>query len=167
MVRRLCVSVVGSLLLLMGASLALAHGELERTDPEAGAVLKAPPAEVSIDLTETPTDASNLKVLDGCGRNVIEQAEVKGKSLVASIQEAQPGAWLASWRILSDEDGHVTNGSITFRVRGAPDCSAKTTPKAQEPPAESSSSIDPTAIFLIVGGSVVIIGLALLVRRSS
>jgi copper transport protein len=158
---------VALLLVLLMTVPALAHGELEGSDPKDGSVLNTPPKEVRIDFTETPTDAKTLKVLDGCGRNAIERAKVEGKSLVASIQDAQPGKWLAGWRIVSDEDGHVTNGSMSFRVRGTPDCSAQTKPHAQQPTADDTRSIDPKIIVLIIAGSLVIIGFALLVRRLS
>jgi methionine-rich copper-binding protein CopC len=155
------------LFLLLFVVPAAAHGELEGSDPEEGATLQAPPPEVTIELTETPTNADELEVLDGCGRNVIEKAKVVDKNLVASLQEAQPGAWLARWRVQSDEDGHVTEGSISFRVQGKPDCSAGTKPQAEEPSTDDSSSVSPTLILSIVVGTGVLIGIAFLVRRTS
>jgi methionine-rich copper-binding protein CopC len=152
---------------LLSVMPAAAHGQLAGSDPEEGAVLDATPPEVTIDLTETPTDAKDFEVLDGCGRNVINRARVVEKSLVASIQESQPGAWLVRWRIVSDEDGHVTDGSLSFRVTGEPDCSAGTKPEAQKPTVDDSSSVSPALILGIVVGTLLLIGLAVLVRRKS
>jgi methionine-rich copper-binding protein CopC len=147
---------------------ALAHGQLEGSDPEDGARLKAAPPEVVVTYTEVPSDANGFRVKDGCGRNVIRTVAVEGNSIRARTPDAQPGTWLVRWDVISAQDGHETEGSLTFKVAGKPDCSEGTEPKAQGPGGgEESSGVSGTTLLLIGAGSVVLIAIALVVRRKS
>jgi copper resistance protein C len=103
---------------------ALAHGEIESTIPEADATLKKPPNHLIINFTEAPTKDAVFKVVDGCGTNVIDQAEVQERvGHIFLTSGAQPGKWKVSYKIVSAVDGHPTKGGYGLTVKGQTDCS--------------------------------------------
>ncbi len=152
---------------------ALAHGEIAGSDPADGARLKSPPKEVSVTYSEAPADADRFKVTDGCGNKVVQTASVEGDAITAQIVGGEPGSWLVEWKIVSAEDGHPSDGSISFRVAGKPDCAKpKETSKSTEaaPPPSDGGEDDGggSAIFLWLGvGTVALVVVALLLRRTT
>lgn len=111
--------VLGALLM---SGPAHAHGELQGTNPKDGATLGRAPGSVTITLTEAPTADAQLKVFDGCKRDVAADVGVDASDLAARIDGGEPGKWRAAYRAVSSEDGHFTKGSISFTVKGKRDC---------------------------------------------
>src|SRR5215472_4937766 len=115
--RGLLLTLVGWVL---GVGLALAHSGLQRAEPPVESKLKRPPTEVKLYFTERLEAAySALRVKDGHGAQVDRQdSHVDAANpllLRATLQPLEPGAYTVIWRVLS-VDGHVTEGSFTFRV---------------------------------------------------
>ena len=183
---RVAIAVASLAFALAPFSATWAHGEKEATDPEDGARLSRPPGEVSVTLSEAPGPGSSFMVSDGCSRDVVaavetdrEANEVKG-FLAAVIEGGEPGTWKARYRAISSIDGHETKDTFTFEVRGKRDCSSsKGEGKGQGSgddaqigggedtriagdEEESSFPIVPIAV-----GTVVLVGVALVLRRSS
>ena len=102
---------------------AAAHGEKVKTNPPEGTGLKIPPGSVSVTLSEPPTAQAKLQVVDGCGRQVARSVKVQGSDIVASVSNAEPGRWKASFRAISSVDGHESEDTWTFGVGGKKDCS--------------------------------------------
>lgn len=132
-------------LLLVGTAPALAHGDVAKLSPPDGANLDGPPRRVAVTLTETPVPESTMRVEDGCGRKVSKDVAVEGDSIVAEIEDAQPGRWAVRWSAISAVDGHPTEGSWSFTVGGDKHCS-RSDPTDDESPAptddETTSSAD-------------------------
>lgn len=112
-----------ALLLAFVAGPAAAHGEKVKTDPQEGTDLKTTPGTVSVTLSEPPTAQAKLQVVDGCGRQVVRAVKVQGSDIVASVSDAQPGRWKASFRAISSVDGHESQDTWAFAVDGKKDCS--------------------------------------------
>lgn len=155
---------------------AFAHGDIATSDPADGARLKKVPEQVRVTFTETPARDSKFVVKDGCGE-VVGDPTVDGKALVVQVADAQPGSWSARWDVLSAEDGHQTEGAITFKVAGKPDCSEDEEPADQgddigdagEPIAgdEAGGGGIPSIVWIGAVAGLALVGLALFVRRSS
>lgn len=145
---------------------AVAHGEIESSDPKADSTIAQVPPEVSVTFSETPADSSKFVVKDGCGDEVGTGVEVQGKSLVAATSGAQPGTWTVTWDVLSAEDGHETEGSISFKVKGEPDCIADGGKTTTPGPKEEPQSF-PTIVVVAGVIGIVLVGVALVVRRSA
>ena len=152
---------------------ALAHGDAAISEPKDGARLKRIPAEVTVTYSETPAQASRFIVRDGCGDDVGTVA-VRGKTLVATISDAQPGGWRVKWSVLSSEDGHRTDGGFGFRVGGRPDCDGE----GPDPDIGDAGTPVPNAggngngglppgVMIGAGAGIALIVLALMIRRSS
>ena len=169
-----------ALLLALVAGPAAAHGEKVKTDPPEGAGLDSPPGSVSVTLSEAPTAQAKLQVVDGCGRQVARSVKVQGSDIVASVADAEPGRWKASFRAISSVDGHESEDAWAFAVNGKKDCS-KDDPSGDEEPADDqieqgteamgdTAPADEGSGFPVVPvaiGAAVLLVAAFLVRRST
>lgn len=123
--RRLVTGVaVAFVVVLVPASPAAAHAELESTDPIGGAVLDSPPSRVTLAFSETvvvPVDA--IRVLDGKGARLDtgHPAHPEGRSdeVAVELPRLGDGAYIVTWRAIS-ADSHPIHGAFTFRVGDVP-----------------------------------------------
>ena len=172
MTRTACKSLLLLILLALSAP-ALAHGDLESTTPAEDSTVKKAPRNVSIELSEAPAPDVLLVVKDGCGRKVSAGETVNGNEVTVGIDAgAQPGKWSARFRAISAEDGHLTQDSFGFKVKGKKDCS----PPASETPEPTGSSAPPTPdggpeddsnapVIPIALGAVIVTAAAFFIRR--
>ncbi len=96
-----------------------AHGILQRSSPEANAVLPASPAEIILDFNEAVDPYfSRLEVIGPRGRSGGRGGVVSGagRRLTLSLGATGPGLYTVRWRVLSAVDGHTTSGSFVFAV---------------------------------------------------
>lgn len=106
--------------LLSLATVAAAHGVLERTEPRGGATVKSAPTQVRLQFTGAIEPAySEVHVLNGGGRRVDlgdSRVDPDNRALLrVSLPALPPGRYKVAWRVLS-VDSHVTQGDFTFRV---------------------------------------------------
>lgn len=106
------------------ASPAAAHAELESTDPVGGAVLDTPPEQVTLAFSEAvvvPADAVRVYDRDGARIDTGPPAHPDGRSheVTADLTDLGDGAYVVSWRVVS-ADSHPIHGAFTFRVGDAP-----------------------------------------------
>ncbi len=166
LIERGCALCVALLLVVVPAAPALAHAERTGSTPEPRSRAAAPPAEVSVSFTEPPVADADFQVLDGCERDVVDDLDVQGTDITASLSEGQPGRWRVEFHVISGIDGHPTRDAFSFRVRGAPDCTAEEEPPpaAGDDPRDDDSGGRGLLIALFAGVTVVVVLLALLLR---
>lgn len=149
---------------------AFAHGERGGSDPKAGARLGRAPGSVTVSFTEPPTGDGKFEVTDGCGRDVVTDLKIQNTEIEATLAGGQPGKWNVSWKIVSGLDGHPSSDGYKFSVAGGePDCSVPAPAESggrgsaagDEPSGRSNIPWIPIAV-----GSVVLVGAAVLLRRS-
>jgi copper resistance protein C len=124
---RLAVLGTVAAILLAGSarpSQAMRHLRLLRASPAADTVLSSSPDAIRLWLSE-PTDAAVSKVslatADGKAVAVgtLTRAAEKDAPLVAPIPSTlAAGGYAVTWKAMS-KDGHVVNGTFSFRVRAA------------------------------------------------
>jgi methionine-rich copper-binding protein CopC len=177
-----------ALISLLGAAPALAHGDLDGTTPSAGATVKKAPDHIVVNFTETPTKATRVAVTDGCDFGIVTDTYTTGRAYHVLLDPGHPGQWTVDYKVLSAEDGHTSDGSYNFSVRGAAgDCSAPFeaagggggTDDPDEPPGDDPGDDDEGSaapgtgpagddpsfpMVPVVLGSVAVLGLALAVR---
>ena len=109
------------LLALLVARPALAHANLVRSTPAAGATLDASPPSIEMEFTEDldPSfsriqlfDSQNQLIEKGPGE--VTPANTKIMRLI--IPDLAKGSYTAIWRVRSSADGHITQGSLPFGV---------------------------------------------------
>ncbi len=120
--RRRLAALFGALaIVLLGASPASAHSELERSDPANGGMVSVGRTELTLYFTQTIDSGPstfNLHTLDGVETDVKVSTSVAGGGEVVTITtDPLPRAtYVMDWRVLSLEDGHASRGSVLFGV---------------------------------------------------
>ncbi len=133
--RRLWVlpALVVGLLTLLPAPAASAHAFLVASSPADGATLGSAPSEIRLSFSESVAlDAMDIDIVDAAGRHfppsAIRLADPTGDAgstavdteapaeVVASLPVLADGAYRLSWRTLSSDDLHVTDGVLVFGV---------------------------------------------------
>src|SRR3954447_21352301 len=103
---------------------ALAHADLERTNPPNGAVLPDAPKIVDLQFSESVEVAfGSIRVLDAAGESAGggDPCRPDGRGRGGDVRlrpGMHDGTYLVSWRVVSD-DSHPVSGDFTFSV-GAP-----------------------------------------------
>lgn len=123
--RRLFVgALLGLVVLVVGASPAAAHAELQETQPGGGSVLSRSPRQVVLRFSE-PVEVSfgSIRVFgqDGERLDTAQPAHPDGRSdaVELDLPGLDGGAYVVTWRVLS-ADSHPVRGAFTFRVGPAP-----------------------------------------------
>ncbi len=148
-------AVLGLLLWLAGQApsrSALAHADLDRSDPAADAVLTTAPTQVQLWFTQ--------ELFRRQGQNFIEVYAADGSRqdqgeavindddrtllTVALPPDLPPGVYTVRWQALSAEDGHDSSGEFTFTVGTVGAGATTTTPTAAPPTATPAPVATPT-----------------------
>lgn len=107
---------------LAAVTLAFAHAEPAQVKPGEGAVLKSPPTQVLIEMSQEmarEAGANDIQVLDAGGKNVATGPAVidnndRKKLTVALAANLPTGTYTVKWKTLSADDGDPADGSYTF-----------------------------------------------------
>ena len=111
-------AIIAVFLLVASATAALAHAALVASEPVDGAVLAAPPAELTLTFNE-PVSPTVLQLVGPDGKAQALDHRAEGAMLAMSPPAGLgKGSYALSWRVIS-ADGHPVAGSLVFSV-GAP-----------------------------------------------
>lgn len=162
-----------TLLVALGAALvpaaAFAHAGLVRSDPADNAVLTEPPSEIRLWFSEAISpDFSGAQILDINGRPVqgvslrVNPAE---NLLILTPPSLAEGLYSVRWKVLSEADGHFTQGLLVFGLGKGVDLSraAVAETEVSVPPWEVGLRWFNFSALLALAGSV---GIAFLVLGS-
>ena len=108
-------------LIAAAAAVASAHMAVQKTMPEADAVVSESPHHVQIWFTQAPDPAISRLTLEGANGDVtLGDTEVRDdKSLMAMLpSKLDAGTYTVNWRTAGD-DGHTQRGDFAFTVRAA------------------------------------------------
>ncbi|HET7481429.1 MAG TPA: copper resistance CopC family protein [Actinomycetota bacterium] len=153
-------------------SIAMAHSELESTDPADNAHLQKVPPRIALEMSEEPGQGSFIKATDGCGDSVPGETSEDGATLSFAPSGGSTGKWSVRYKAISAEDGHVTHGTLSFTVAGKPDCSKDGGGDDQIAGGKGTrvTNDDDGSSFpivpVIIGAAIVIVA-AVILRRSS
>ncbi len=123
-----------------GASPAWAHANLVSSIPANGTTLQATPTELRLQLSESvERDYTRVELTDGLGRQVpLAGVRLLGalgartkspSSVVVPLPPLPPDVYRVSWRTLSSDDLHATDGVFVFGVGRSVAPSATTVPR--------------------------------------
>jgi copper transport protein len=101
---------------------ASAHALLERATPSDGARVASAPHEIRLSFTEELSARfSVIRVLAPDG-NLVEGIRVRGEgsTVVADLPELEKGTYTVLWRVVAEDDGHTTGGTMAFGIGGEP-----------------------------------------------
>lgn len=142
--RSFVLGLVATVVLLAAPSPALAHAELQSSDPTSGATLTGLPETVSVTLSEEVGSQAVLRVLDSSGARVDDgDVTVAGRRVLVGVRAdaGATGAYRMVYRVVS-ADGHPVTGEVPFRVLAASDPTAA--PSASAGAASGSTQSDVT-----------------------
>ena len=114
---------VGWALVLVVAAVAVAtaHLRVQKSMPEADAILAASPDHIQVWFSQAPDPAISRLTLEGAGGEIAvgETAILDDKSLKAMLPSALAGGdYTVKWRTAGD-DGHTQRGDFAFTVLAA------------------------------------------------
>lgn len=142
--------------LLVGTpSVASAHAFLIGSQPADGAQLGLAPAAVVLDFSENlnPT-LSEATVRGASGRPVIARP-IAAREIRVDLVTNAPGLYSAQWVAVSLDDGHTTQGSLTFTVEargtGAQGAGSSSGPSASDVGIAVARWVEDAALLLAVG----------------
>jgi len=139
---------------------ALAHANLDSSDPASGARLEQAPTSVTLHFTEQPElTLSDVQVLASDGTRVDKgdlHAGDKPRTLVIGVNKLTKGTYTVAWHCISKVDGHATAGSFAFGVGVNP--TAPTTKASSGP---GPNPFEMAGRWLFIMGVVVAFGGAL------
>ncbi|MCE0536114.1 copper resistance protein CopC [Kineosporia rhizophila] len=124
--------------LVLGAGPALAHDELEGTNPEDGATIQTLPDAVVMDFSADILELGAVVRVEGPDGVISEgKPTLKGKSVTQEVAPGSPaGDYSVKWRV-SSSDGHPISGEFAFTARtgNTPEATAEPTETASQPSA--------------------------------
>ena len=95
---------------------AFACAELEHASPRVGAVVKTPPREIALDMSEKLDPKDALIRIDG-QPDAVKATVVSDRRMRAQLTKTlTPGIYHVEWQVYS-MDGHVALGDYKFEVR--------------------------------------------------
>jgi methionine-rich copper-binding protein CopC len=166
------IALLGGLVLLVGPGVgaASAHAELLGTTPGDGSVLSQAPTAVVLTFDEPvqPQGATIVVTAPGGSRVAAGAAVLAGNTVRSSVRSLPAaGTYTVAYRVVSD-DGHPVEGLFSFAARA---------PATQRAVAADSAVVPLAAVddqgswlaghegLIALGGAVLAVGLALLVRE--
>jgi copper transport protein len=157
---RLLLFLVGCIVSLLEPSSVLAHAVPRTTLPAANAVLQEAPHEITIRFSErVEPRASSLGVFDAHSARLDDgtAAVVPGDPWLyrVTLPPVEAGVYTVSWRVMSADDGHVTEGAYVFVVGGT----ATSGPPEAGQVIAVTGWIDALARWLGILGAVALIGM--------
>jgi copper transport protein len=118
---------------------ARAHALLVRSNPADGAMVRVAPSRIELSFGEAlSSKVASLRVVDGRGHAVRGVAAHLGRSdaLIGSMPRLPNGVYAVTWQVMSEDDGHLTSGTLVFGV-GRPAVAAATAAAPRTPPADA------------------------------
>lgn len=128
-------------LLVAGTATVSAHAYVERSDPREGETLQDPLREIRVWFTEALEPAmSRLTLLgpDGLPVAGAQPVALGSSALGLAVPDLPGGRYTVQWKVLS-KDGHVTEGTISFQVKGT------AAPQPAPAPAPAPAPVAPSA----------------------
>jgi copper resistance protein C len=103
-------------ILIVAATPANAHAQLDHAVPAVGSTVASSPSEVTLTFTEKLEPSfSGGEVRNAAGARVDHGAQVSGNIMRISVGALITGAYRVTWHVLS-VDTHKTQGSFGFSV---------------------------------------------------
>ncbi|NKQ52910.1 copper resistance protein CopC [Amycolatopsis sp. K13G38] len=178
--RLLALLVPAAAAMLVAAPPALAHTELESSDPSEGASLATAPSQVQLKFAEAvtlPADPIQITGPDGA-KWTVGQATIAGATITAPVRASGPaGAYVLTYKVVSDDGDQVTGnlhfslttGTAPSTTSAAPSSAPAPSAAAASRPAEDSAGFPVWGWVVIAVVVVAAIGglFAARARRSS
>jgi methionine-rich copper-binding protein CopC len=137
--RAIVLGLVGVAMLVL-APPAFGHAAYKESSPADESTVSSPPSEVWAEFTEPVTDESFLLVFDPCGRQVDNgDSAPSGFRVTVTMSGGAAGKYRVEFHVISELDGHHTNGDFTFTSTGGEACPGTEAPEEESAGGASES----------------------------
>jgi copper transport protein len=160
--RSILIAALGAALLIQAAPVS-AHAIIVSSDPADGAVLDVSPTQIRLwfsepillDFTTVELTGSDGQLIEVDG---VRLDEADPKALIVDIPPLPPNAYRLTYRTLSTEDIHPSNGSIVFGIQQAADIAPAVIATAPSPLEVALRWLNFGAMATLAGGLVIALG---------
>jgi len=135
--RKIYLTVIVILLMTgIAPSLVMAHASLVRSDPADNANLAESPREIRLWFNEPISSQFSLAQLLNVQAQPVEISGIRVDPadptlMILTLPELSPGIYSVRWKVLSEADGHFTQGTLVFGVGEQTDLSGVAIPEAE------------------------------------
>jgi methionine-rich copper-binding protein CopC len=108
---------VTALLAALLPGLAAAHARLQQVSPADGSVVQSAPRQLMLTFSE-PAHLTRLSIQrqgEAQARRLSLPAAVS-KDFTVALPSLGPGAYTVTYHVVSADDGHITSGTVRFRI---------------------------------------------------
>ena len=148
------VAVVAVVVVLLGASPAHAHSELERSDPPNGGMVEPGRDFLTLWFGEEISGSASrfdLHLSDGTGVDAATSSVDGGTVVHLATAALERGSYELAWRVVSLDDGHPASGTLVFGVGMRPDVLPSAGSALPAGPLVAVRWLDLSAIMLAIG----------------
>lgn len=154
-VRRTAALVVALIAVLLGAAPAMAHSELQRSDPPNGGMVAEGRDFLTLwfgDAISASASQFDLRLADGTGVSATVST-VDGEGTVVRLATAplDRGSYELAWRIVSLADGHSSSGTLVFGAGMRPNVLPSEGSELPGLPLLAMRWLDLSAVMLSIG----------------
>ena len=111
-------TVLGSMVLSLAATVAFAHAHLKKAVPADGGVVATSPANVVLTFSEPARlTACWIQKGDAPKQKVSGLPTTPAAEISVPLPQLEPGTYVLSWKVVGD-DTHIVPGQIRFTVSG-------------------------------------------------
>src|SRR6266487_5456649 len=142
---------------LLAAAPAAAHALVVGSNPQAGARIARAPAELRVAFSEAVRPLGPGLTLQGPSGGQVRLGSVRHPDgrpevLAATLPTLAAGSYLAGWRIVSADDGHVQAGAFGFAVgAGSGPVTSPAPPQLPTPWQAAGRWLETAGVLLLVG----------------
>jgi methionine-rich copper-binding protein CopC len=124
MKRSLSVTALLAAILAVLPASAIAHARLQQAAPADGSIVNSTPADLMLTFSERAhlTQLSVQRQGEAHPRRIGPLPETVSTQFTIALPALAPGAYTVVYRVVSADDGHISSGTIRFRI--APPVSA-------------------------------------------
>jgi methionine-rich copper-binding protein CopC len=106
-----------AMVLLMAAAAAQAHAHLKQSTPAEGAVVTEMPAAIELTFSESArVTALSLQKDQEPKQTLKAPTGSAAEHITIAVPKLVPGNYTLTWRVVSEDDGHIMSGALHFKV---------------------------------------------------
>ena len=102
---------------LMAAAAAQAHAHLQQSTPAEGAVVAEMPAAIDLTFSESArVTAVSIQKDQEPKQTLKAPMGAAAQHISVAVPKLAPGNYTLTWRVVSEDDGHMMSGELHFKV---------------------------------------------------
>lgn len=106
-----------AVVLVMAAAAVQAHAHLKQSTPAEGAVVTEMPATIELTFSESArVTAVSIQKDQEPKQTLKAPTGTAAEHISVAVPKLVPGSYTLTWRVVSEDDGHIMSGELHFKV---------------------------------------------------